>query len=101
MRIAYFVKDIWVLTRHVGDDDVRCADLLIDAFEHRLGVHLLVYALRPKAHLFGGLLDAEAINIVEVLVEGHQHKDKRRRIGHWCPISGVVLRRIVHALHQC
>jgi hypothetical protein len=76
VRIAGFVKDVRVLACHVGDDDVRLGDLVVDSLDDALGEMLLVNPLAVHLGRLAGRLYSELVDVAEILVEGHQHKDK-------------------------
>src|ERR1700674_780691 len=76
MRVTDFVEDVWVLARHISNDDVRLIDLIKNAIEHPFDEDLLIYTLRICPCVLCGPFDAKFVYVVELFIEWHQHKGK-------------------------
>lgn len=76
MGVPDLIEDVGILAGHVRDDDVRLVDLVEDAIQHAFGVELFIHTLGVSAGHVGCFLDADAVHVVKLRSERHQHKDK-------------------------
>ncbi|EJE50631.1 hypothetical protein PMI14_04728 [Acidovorax sp. CF316] len=82
MRVPYLVENICILPRHVCYYYVCCFDLLIYSFKHGLGVDLFVNSFGAKSHFIRCFLYAKSINIVKIIFERYENKNKWLSFGH-------------------
>ncbi len=77
MSIANLIENVWVLSRHVGNNDIRNFYLTINALKYALSIQLFVYAFREQvAKLVDGTLNAKSVNIIEGSIKRHQYERK-------------------------
>src|SRR5882724_4732226 len=93
MCVTNFVKDVWVATGHVCDDDVGRLDLLVYLLKNRLIKPLIVNALTTNTDSLAGQFDSREIDVLKFFAEWHQNEYEflrsRRTAAHW-----IVLLRI-------
>src|SRR3712207_3807027 len=76
VRVARFIKHIWVASRHVRNDDVGSVDLSIDLSEDGSCEVPLVNSLALGTYVVTSLPDTPVIHSPERLAERHQYEHK-------------------------
>ncbi len=68
---SHFIKDVWIPTGHVRDNDIRFDDLIVDPVENPLLEDLLIYSFTVRIDGFARLLDTDLVHVIELLIERH------------------------------
>jgi hypothetical protein len=74
MGVSYLVGHVRVWLGHLGHDDVRLRDLVVDPVEHSALVYLLVHALTVGAYFRARRLHRELVKIRQILGERHENE---------------------------
>ncbi len=69
--VTHLVKDVWIATRHVRDDEIGLRNLVVDAIKHSFFEYLFIYSFAICTGLSASCLYSEFVDVAHILIERH------------------------------